>query len=316
MSHDHTSLGRVASSSGRGATCRSWLRRSRTSWAASRSRYIVRGAHRSASRRTWSLYSAVNRRRTARSRTSGSGTVGGGTTRSGAVAPFTIAGLGASGTPSWPAGGARRRAFGFFALAMTETPLPALYSNFGGGRCLTIIGTEGARRPRRAPAGRPRGDISYISSELGSPPDSCRASLSKFRDPHHLSATLPSREATPRSPAGIVHGRSADYLGAPVPPSRSAAAEVVVDPAGMCRSEVGPQWSMRQSSASRQSYPIPGLCHPQAERKRPSAGESAALACAERCPIGYQHDFWRPGHSGASKGSNASASRTSINSPI
>src|SRR3989441_3427654 len=143
MSHDHTSLGRVASSSGRGATCRSWLRRSRTSWAASRSRYIVRGAHRSASRRTWSLYSAVNRRRTARSRTSGSGTVGGGTTRSGAVAPFTIAGLGASGTPSWPAGAGRRRAFGFLALAMTETPVSALYSNLGGGRCLTIIGTEG-----------------------------------------------------------------------------------------------------------------------------------------------------------------------------
>src|SRR2546428_7192442 len=104
----------------------------------------------SASRRTWSLYSAVNRRRTARSRTSGSGTVGGGTTRSGAVAPFTIAGLGASGTPSWLAGGGRRRAFGFLALAMTETPLPALYSNFGGGQCLTIIGTEGTVPDRPA----------------------------------------------------------------------------------------------------------------------------------------------------------------------
>src|SRR5712691_8976387 len=29
---------------------------------------------------------------------------------------------------------------------MTETPLSTLYSNLGGGRCLTIIGTEGALR--------------------------------------------------------------------------------------------------------------------------------------------------------------------------
>ena len=42
--------------------------------------------------------------------------------------------------------------FDFFGVAMTETPLSALYSNSRGVRCLTIVGTEG-RAPNRP---RPR----------------------------------------------------------------------------------------------------------------------------------------------------------------
>jgi len=67
-----------------------------------------------------------------------------GTTWSAAAEPLTFVELGALGLSSWAAGAGRRRAFDFFALAMIETPLSALYSNCRGGRCLTIIGTEGA----------------------------------------------------------------------------------------------------------------------------------------------------------------------------
>jgi hypothetical protein len=63
--------------------------------------------------------------------------------RAAAVLPLTFATIGASGARSFAAGLGRRGAFDLLAYAIPETPFSALYSNFGGARCLTIIGTEG-----------------------------------------------------------------------------------------------------------------------------------------------------------------------------
>jgi hypothetical protein len=52
--------------------------------------------------------------------------------------------FGASGASSLLTALGRRGRLVFFGLAMTETPLSALYSNSRGGRCLTIVGTEGS----------------------------------------------------------------------------------------------------------------------------------------------------------------------------
>ena len=51
-----------------------------------------------------------------------------------------------------------RPPFDFFGVAMTETPLSALYSNSRGVRCLTIVGTEG----RSNTGSNPQGDSSAI----------------------------------------------------------------------------------------------------------------------------------------------------------
>ena len=72
---------------------------------------------------------------------SGSGDVG--TTRRDAAGPLTVVDLGASGTSSLTTGLGRRPPFDLFGVAMTETPLSALYTNSRGVRCLTIVGTEG-----------------------------------------------------------------------------------------------------------------------------------------------------------------------------
>ena len=95
-------------------------------------------------RRTCSLYSAVNRRRAARAVTSGSAGSAGGRTRTAVALLLTLVALGTSGTASLRTALARRGCFAFFEIAMTEHLPPPSYSNSRGGRCLTIVGIEGA----------------------------------------------------------------------------------------------------------------------------------------------------------------------------
>jgi hypothetical protein len=97
----------------------------------------------SACRRTPSLYSAVNRRRAARSATSGSGVEIGGTTCSTVGLLLIGLRLAVSAFPSLRAAIGDRGRLAFFARAMGKTPLSALYSNSREGPCLTIVGTEG-----------------------------------------------------------------------------------------------------------------------------------------------------------------------------
>ena len=100
-------------------------------------------AQASACRRTPSLYSAVNRRRAARSATSGSGVEIGGTTCSTVGLLLIGLRLAVSAFPSLRAAIGDRGRLAFFARAMGKTPLSALYSNSREGPCLTIVGTEG-----------------------------------------------------------------------------------------------------------------------------------------------------------------------------
>ena len=72
------------------------------------------------------MYSAVNRRRAARSATSGSAGAADETTRNAAALLLTLVELGTSGTASLPAPLARRGCLAFLGVAMTSTPSSAL----------------------------------------------------------------------------------------------------------------------------------------------------------------------------------------------